>query len=80
MNAQSTIIYNVIRNREVISLSDLKEYFNVSIYQGASIADSRELMNDLNSLIESGDVIKFNNCDGLLYKISDESFKNDLEC
>ena len=80
MKLQETIIYNVIRNNEVISLSELKNYFNVSIKQGASISDSRELMNDLNSLIEKGDVIKFNDSESVLYKISPDSLKNDLEC
>jgi hypothetical protein len=82
MTTNQTFIYNVIRNSEVITLSDLKTYFNVSIYQGASCnsEEKNELMNDLKLLIESGDVIKFNDENGLLYRISDESLKNDLEC
>jgi len=78
MTTQENLIYNVIRNSGSIQLSDLKEYFNVSMRQGATREDSRELVNDLNTLIESGYIIKANNEDGLFFAISDEALSNDL--
>ena len=78
MTTQENLIYNVIRNSGSIQLSDLKKYFNVSIEKGATRKDSRELMNDLNTLIESGYIIKANNEDGFFFTISEEALSNDL--
>lgn len=79
MNLQSQMIYNVIKNNSPMSLSDLKKYFNVSIYQGVDREDSREFMNDLNSLIESGYVVKSHDENGLIYEISENSLRIDSE-